>query len=56
MGPIELVVYLIKVFEKRCQCHLPLYPDFFLRFKYECTKVNASYDKPYASSFVASKS
>ena len=29
MGSIELVVYLIKVFEKRCQCHLPLYPVFF---------------------------
>ena len=29
---------------------------YFLHFKYECTKVTASSDKPYAWSFAASKS
>ena len=33
-----------------------IFTSCFLRFKYECTKVNASSDKSYAWSFAASKS
>ena len=36
-----------KVFEKHYQCHVVLHLCF-LHFKYECTKVTAPSDKPYA--------
>ena len=55
MGPnIKPCVYLIKVFEKHSVSFI--FTPSFLRFKYECTKVTASFDKPYARSFATSKS
>ena len=33
-----------------------IFTPYFLHFKYECTKVTASSDKPYAWSFAANKS